>query len=86
MDKHLEFIDALWFVYLDKLHIGPENENMITSSSLSPEIWKGEYTSHVFKLCCLCLGHVVPELPNLSLRSPNRSVTGVDLADAVELL
>ena len=32
------------------------------------------------------MGHVVPELPNVSLGSPNRSVDGVDLSDVIEPL
>ena len=39
----------------------------------------------MFKLCCLCLGHIVPELPNVSLGSPDRS-SAVDLADVIEPL
>ena len=86
MDDYLEFIDDLRFVYLDELHIGPNIEDMVTFLSLSPELSKREYTSYVFKLCCLCLGHVVPDLPSVSLGSPNRSVAGVDLADVIEPL
>ena len=86
MDDYLEFIDDLRFVYLDELHIGSKIEDMATFLSLSPELSKREYTSYVFKLCCLCLGHVVPELLSVSLGSPNRSVTAVDLADVIEPL
>ena len=86
MDDYLEFVDDLRFVYLDELHIGPKIEDMVTFLSLSPELSKREYTSYVFKLCCLCLGHVVPDLPSVSLGSPNRSVAGVDLADVIEPL
>ena len=39
----------------------------------------------MFKLCCFCLGHIVPELPNVSLGSPDRS-SAVDLADVIEPL
>ena len=85
MDDYLEFIDDLRFVYLDELHIGPKIEDMVTFLSLSSELSKQEYTSYVFKLCCLCLGHIVPELPNVSLGSPDRS-SAVDLADAIEPL
>ena len=84
MDDYLEFVDDLRFVYLDELHIGPKIEDMVSFLSLSPELSKREYTSYVFKLCCLCLGHVVPDLPSVSLGSPNRSVAGVDLADVIE--
>ena len=86
MDDYLEFVDNLRFVYLDELHIGPKIEDMVTFLSLSPELSKREYTSYVFKLCCLCLRHVVPELPSVSLGSPNRNVAGVDLADVIEPL
>ena len=59
---------------------------MVTFLSLSLELSKREYTSYVFKLCCLCLGHIVPDLPSVSLGSPNRSVAGVDLAHVIEPL
>ena len=32
------------------------------------------------------MGHVVPEVPNVSLGFPNRNVAGVDLADVIEPL
>ena len=86
MDDYVEFIDDLRFVYLDQLHIGPKIEDMVKFLSSSPELSKREYTSYVFKLCCLCLGHVVPELPNVSLGSPSRKGTEVDLADVIEPL
>ena len=56
---------------------------MVTFLPLSPEFSKRDYTSYVFKLSCLCLGHVVPELSNVSLGSSNRSDAGVDLADVI---
>ena len=83
MDNYFEFIDDLRFVYLDELHMGPKIEDMVTFLSYSPELSKREYTSYVFKLCCLCLGDIVPELPNVSLGSPNLNVAGVDLADVI---
>ena len=86
MDDYLEFIDDLRFVYLDELHIGPKIEDMVTFLSSSPELSKREYLSNVFKFCCLCLGHVVPELPNVSLGSPNQRVAGADLVDVIEPL
>ena len=84
MDDYLKFTEVLRFVYLDELHIGPKIEDMVTFMSSSPGLSKREYTSYVFKLCSLCLGHVVPELPNVSLGSPSRSVAGVDLAVLIE--
>ena len=53
MEDYREFIDDLRFVYLDDLHIGPKIEDMVAFLSLSPDLSKRAYTSHVFKLCCL---------------------------------
>ena len=86
MDDYFEFINDLRFVYLNELHIGPKIEDMVTFLSLSPELSNRKYTTYGFKLCCLCLGYVVPELPNVSLGSTSRSVAGVDLADVIELV
>ena len=86
MDDYHEFIDELRFVYLDELHIGPKIKYMVTFLSSSPELSKREFTSYVFRLCCLCLGHIVPELPNVSLGSHDRSSTVNDLADVIEPL
>ena len=86
MDNYLEFIDDLRFVYLDELHIGPKVEDIVMFLSLSPELSKREYTSYVFKLCCLCLENILQELPNVSLGSLDPSSTVIDLADAIEPL
>ena len=86
MDDYLEFIDDLRFVYLDERHIGPTIEDMVTFLASCPELFKREYTAYVFKLCCLCLGHVVPELPSVSLGSPDRTSSVVDLSDLIEPL
>ena len=73
-------------MYSDELHSGPKIEDMITFLSSSPELAKREPTAHVFKLCCLCLGHVVPKLPSVTLGSPGKSAAGVDLSDIIEPL
>ena len=73
-------------MYLDELHIGPKIEDMITFFSSSPELAKRKRTSHVFKLCYLFLGHVVPKLPAVTLGSPGKSASEVDLSDVVEPL
>ena len=86
MDDYTEFIDDIRFVYLDQLHIGPTIEDMITFLSSSLELAKREQTFHVFKLCCLCLGHVVPKLSSVSLGSPGKSTAEVDLSDIFEPL
>ena len=74
------------YVYLHELHIGPKIEDMVTFLSLGPELSKREYTSYVFKLCCLCSGHIVAELPNVSLGSSDRSGAVIDLAYVIESL
>ena len=82
----MEFIDDIRFVFLVELHIGPKIEDMITFLSSSPELAKRERTSHVLKLCCLCLGQVVPKMPAVSLGSPAKSASEVDLSGIVEPL
>ena len=86
MDDYIEFIDDLRFVFLDELHIGPKIEDMAIFLSSSPELSKRKYTSYIFKLCCLCSGHIVPKLPNVSLGSPNRSGTEIDWANVIQPL
>ena len=84
MDDYMEFIDDIRFVYLDELHFGPTIEDMITFLSSSPDLAKREQTFHVFKLFCLCLRHVVPKIPSVSLGSPGKSSAEVDLSDIIE--
>ena len=86
MDDFLEFIDDLLFVYLDERYMGPTIEDMAIFLSSSPELSKREYMAYVFKMCCLCLGHVVPELPSVSLGSPDRNSSAVVLSDLIEPL
>ena len=86
MDDYMEIIDDIRFVCLDELHIGPAIEDRITLLSSKPELAKRKQTAHVFKLCCLCLGHVVPKLPSVSLGSPGKSTAEVDLSDVIEPL
>ena len=45
-----------------------------------------QYTSYVFNLCCLCLGQVVPELPNVSLGSLGESTAEGELSEFFEPL
>ena len=83
MDDNREFIDDIRFVYLDELHIVPKTENLIIFLSSSPELAKREQMSHVFKWCCLCLGHVVPKLSSVTL---DKSSAEVELSDVFEPL
>ena len=86
MDVCVEFIDDIRFAFLHELHIGPKIEDTITFLSSSPKLAKREQTSHFFKLCCLCLGHVLPKLPSVTLGSPGKSAAEVDLSDVTEPL
>ena len=86
MDDYMEFIDDIRFVYLDDMHICPKIEDIPNFLPSSPEFAKREQTAHVFKLCCLCLGHVLPKLPSGTLGCPSKSAAGVDLSDIIEPL
>ena len=41
-----------------------------------------EYTSFVYKLCCLCLNHVMPKLPVVFFGSVEKNSVKVDLSNA----
>ena len=69
MDDYVEFLDDVRYVYLDELGVGPAMEDMISFLSKYPELSRREYTWNLFKLCCLCLSHVSPELLYVSLGS-----------------
>ena len=84
IDDYVEFIDDVRHVYLDELGVGPDVENMVSFLSSCPELSRREYTWDLFKLCCLCLGHVAPKLPDVSLGSIRVGVTRVDLTSVVE--
>ena len=86
MDDYMEFIDDIRFVYLDELHIGSKIEDMITLLSSTPELAKREHLSHVFKLCCLSLVHVVPKLPAVTLGCPSKNAAETALSDIIEPL
>ena len=51
-----------------------------------PESDRRGYTLHVFKLCCLCLGHICPALPSVGLNYPLSGVENVDLSSVIEPL
>ena len=84
IDDHLEFIDDVRHVYLDEVCVGPDVEDMVSFLSSCPELSRRECTWDLFKLCCLCLGHVAPNLPDVSLGSSKVGVTRVDLSSVVE--
>ena len=84
IDDYVEFIDDVMHVYLDELGVGPDVEDMVSFLSSCPELSRREYTWKLFKLCCFCLGHVAPNLPDFSLGSSKVGVTSVDLLSVVE--
>ena len=79
-----EFIDDVRHVYLDEVGAGPDVEDMVSSLSACPELSRREYTWGLFNMCCLCLGHVAPKLPDVSLGSSKVGVTRVDLSSVIE--
>ena len=86
MDDYVEFVDDLCHVYLDNVISGPVIDDMVTFLSNFPEFARREYTLHVFKLCCLCLGHICPALPSVGLNYPMSGVGNVDLSLVIEPL
>ena len=84
IDDCVEFIDDVRHVYLDELGVGPGVEDMVSFLSSCPELSRREYTWDFFKLCCLCLGHVAPKFPDVSLGSSKVGMTSVDLSSVVE--
>ena len=86
IDDYIEFVDDVRHVYLDELGNGPSVEEMVSFLSSCPELSRRGYTWDVFKLSCLCLGHVAPKLPDVSLGSSKVAVTSVDLSAILEPL
>ena len=84
IDDYEEFIDDVRHVYLDEVGVGPDVEDMVSFLSSCPELSRREYTWELFKLCCLCLGHVAPNFPVVSLGSSKVGVSRVDLLSVVE--
>ena len=87
IDDYLEFIDDVRHVYLDELGVGPcpqDVEDMVSFLSSCPELSRRGYTWDLFKLSCLCLGHVATKLPDVSLGSSKVGVTRVCLSSVIE--
>ena len=59
---------------------------MVTFLSWRPELVKWEHTSYVFKLSCLCLGHLLPKLPSVTLGFPGKSAAEAYLSVIIEPL
>ena len=86
IDDYVEFVDDVRHVYLDELGVGPCVEDMVSFLSSCPELSPRGYVWVVCKLSCLCLGHVSPKLPDVSLGSSKVGVTSVDLSAILEPL
>ena len=84
IDDYVEFIDDVRHVYLDELGVGPDVEDMVSFLLSCPDLARRGYTWDLFKLCCLCLGHVVPKLPDVSLGSSTVGATRVDLSSVID--
>ena len=86
MDDYVEFVDDLRHVYLDNVISEPVIDDMVTFLSDCPELVRWEYTLHVFKLCCLCLGHVCPALPTVGLSYPMTGLESNNFSSVIEPL
>ena len=84
IDDFVEFVNDVRHVYLDELGAGPAVEDMFPSLCSCPELSRKEYTWDLFKLCCLCLGHVASKLPDVSLGSSRVGITSFDLSSVME--
>ena len=65
---------------------GSDGGGYVFFLSSCPDLARRGYTWDLFKLCCLCLGHVASKLPDVSLGSSKVGVTRVDLSSVVEPL
>ena len=86
MDDYVEFIDDLRHAYLENVISGPVVDDMVTFFAHCPELAGKEYALDVFRLCCLCLGHICPVLPSVGLSYPMSGIETVDLSSLIEFL
>ena len=76
----MEFVDGFIHIYLDDFGTGCAIEEKVYFLSAFPELARKEYTLHVFKLCCLCLGLSVPNMPKDELGSGSIGTANVDMS------
>ena len=86
INDYVEFVDSVRHVYPDELGVGPDVEDMVSFLSSCPELSRRRYTWDIFKLSCLCLGHVAPKLPDVSRGRSKVGVPSIDLSSVVEPL
>ena len=84
MDDYVEYVNDARHVYFDEVGARPAVEDMVSFLSSCPELSRRDYTWDLFKLCCLCLGHVASKLPDVSLGSCKVGLTSVDLSSVIE--
>ena len=84
MHDYVEFIDDFCHAFLDNVISEPVVEDMVTFQAICPELARRECTLHVFKLCCLCLGHICPVLPFVGLSYQMSGTETVDLSLVIE--
>ena len=86
LDDYVEFVDDLRHVYVDKMISGPMVEDIVTFLANYPELARREITLYVFKLRCLCLGHICPVLPTVGLNYRMSGVESVYLSSVIQPL
>ena len=84
IDDYFQFVGNVRHVYLNEMGVALAVEDMISFFSACRELSRREYTWNLFNLCCLCLGHVAPKMPHVSLGSSKVGVTGDDLSCVVD--
>ena len=86
VDEYVELVDKLRHLYLDDMISGPMVNDMVFLLANCPKLACREYTLHVFKLLCLCLGHICPVLPTVVMNYPMSAVESADLSSVIEPL
>ena len=78
--------DDLCHICLGNVIFGPVIDDIVTFLSNCPELARREYTLHVFKVCCLCLGHICLALPIVGLSYPMSGLESINLSVVIEPL
>ena len=80
----MEFVDDVSRIYLDLLGVTSHVKDMICFLSGCHELSRRNYNWNLFKMCCVCLGHVAPKMSHVALGSSKVGVTGIDLSCVIE--
>ena len=84
MDEYVEFVKGVRHICLHDFGTGPAIEDLFTFLSPFAELARGKNTFYVFKLCCLCFGHVLSRMFEVELKSGRIGTTNMDLSLIVE--